>query len=79
MLRPGGRVGISDIVRSGPDDGSTASVSCAGTAITPGAYEDALHAAGLGEVCVELTDALGAGLSNAIIRAARRPPRSSPS
>ena len=44
VLRPGGRVGISDIVRAGPDDGTPTDVSCGGGAITAGAYEDALVA-----------------------------------
>ena len=38
---------------------------CAAGAITPAAYEDALRHAGLGHVEVTLTDAIGAGLSNA--------------
>ena len=71
VLRPGGRVGISDIVRAGPDDGTPTSVSCGAGAITPAAYEDALRHAGLGQVDVALTDAIGAGLSNAIIRATK--------
>ena len=71
VLRPGGRVGISDIVRSGRDDGTATTVSCGGGAITPAAYEDALRRAGLTRVNVTLTDAIGAGLSNAIIRATK--------
>jgi L-amino acid N-acyltransferase YncA/2-polyprenyl-3-methyl-5-hydroxy-6-metoxy-1,4-benzoquinol methylase len=71
VLRPGGRVGISDIVRAGPDDGTPTSVSCAAGAITPAVYEDALRLAGLGHVQISLTDAIGAGLSNAIVRAAK--------
>ena len=71
VLRPGGRVGISDIVRAGPDDGTPTTVTCGAGAITPAAYEDALRHAGLGHVEVTLTDAIGAGLSNAIIRAAK--------
>jgi L-amino acid N-acyltransferase YncA/2-polyprenyl-3-methyl-5-hydroxy-6-metoxy-1,4-benzoquinol methylase len=71
VLRRGGRVGISDIVRAGPDDGTRTSVSCGAGALTPAAYEDALRRAGLGHVEVTLTDAIGAGLSNAIVRAAK--------
>ena len=71
VLRPGGRIGISDIVRAGPDDGTPTTVSCAAGAITPVAYEDELRHAGLGHVEVTLTDALGAGLSNAIISAVK--------
>lgn len=72
MLRPGGRVGISDIVRAQPDDGTATTVSCAASAITPDDYDYALRDAGLGRVAIELTDPIGAGLSNAIIRA-RKP------
>jgi len=71
VLRPGGRVGISDIVRAGPDDGTPTGVSCGAGAITPAAYEDALRHAGLGHAQVTLTAAIGAGLSNAIVRAAK--------
>jgi L-amino acid N-acyltransferase YncA/predicted O-methyltransferase YrrM len=72
VLRSGGRVGISDIVRAHPDDGTPTGVSCADQAITVDNYEDALRRVGLGRVTVELTDPIGAGLSNAIIRA-RKP------
>jgi SAM-dependent methyltransferase len=72
VLRPGGRVGISDIVRAGPDDGTPTGVTCGDTAIAVDAYDDALRRAGLAPVTIELTDPLGAGLSNAIIRA-RKP------
>ena len=71
VLRPGGRAGISDIVRAQPNDGTPTTVSCAAGAITPAAYEDAMRHAGLGHVEVALTDAIGAGLSNAIIRASK--------
>ena len=71
VLRPGGRVGISDIVRAHPDDGTPTTVSCGDHAITLHAYEDALRRAGLATVTIELTDPIGAGLSNAIIRAAK--------
>jgi L-amino acid N-acyltransferase YncA/2-polyprenyl-3-methyl-5-hydroxy-6-metoxy-1,4-benzoquinol methylase len=69
VLRRGGRVGISDIVRVSNDDDSTCAVDCAATAITPGDYEDALRGVGLGLVAIELTEQLGGGLSNAIIKA----------
>jgi len=70
VLRPGGRVGISDIVRVHPDDRTPTAVTCGDAAITVDAYEDALRRVGLTTVRVELTDPIGAGLSNAIIRAA---------
>ena len=71
VLRPGGRVGISDIVRAHPDDGTPTSVTCGDHAMTLNAYEDALRHAGLATVTIELTDPIGAGLSNAIVRATK--------
>ena len=69
VLRPGGRVGISDIVRAGPDDGTPTGVTCGDTALHVDTYHHALRRAGLATVTIELTDPIGAGLSNAIIRA----------
>jgi SAM-dependent methyltransferase len=71
VLRPGGRVGISDLVRAGPDDGTSTTVTCGEGAVTPHVYGDALRDAGLGQVQVELTGDIGAGLATAIIRAAK--------
>lgn len=71
VLRPGGRVAISDIVRAQPDDGTPTSVTCAATAITVDVYRDALRRAGLATITIELTDPIGAGLSNAIVRATK--------
>jgi SAM-dependent methyltransferase len=71
VLRPGGRVAISDIVRAQHDDGTPTSVTCGDAAITVDAYEAALREAGLVTVRIELTDPIGAGLSNAIVRATK--------
>ena len=71
VLRPGGRVGISDIIRHGDDDGTAPAVDCAGRAITVDDYDAKLRRAGLTDVSVQPTDPLGGGLSNAIIRATR--------
>jgi arsenite methyltransferase len=71
VLRPGGRLGLSDIIRHGPDDGSAPGVDCGGDAITAADYEAALRRVGLSDVAVQPTDRLGGGLYNAIIRAVK--------
>ena len=71
VLRPAGRIGISDIIRHGDDDGTAPAVDCAGRAITVDDYDAKLRRAGLTDVSVEPTDPLGGGLHNAIIRATR--------
>jgi ubiquinone/menaquinone biosynthesis C-methylase UbiE len=73
VLRPGGRVGISYIVRHGGLDGSAPAVDCADRAITVDQYRDALGRAGLAQISIEPTEPLGGGLHNAIIRAAKPP------
>jgi arsenite methyltransferase len=73
VLRPGGRVGISDIVRHGDRDGTPSVVDCAASAITIEDYEAALRRAGLVHVTIDPTDALGGGLTNAIVKAVKPP------
>ena len=71
VIRPGGRVGISDIVRHGDHDGTAAAVDCGDRAITVEQYRAALWRAGLTRVSIQPTDALGGGLHNAIVQAAK--------
>ena len=71
VLRPGGRIGISDIIRHGDDDGTAPSVDCGAEALTVDDYAAKLRRAGLTDVSVRPTDPLGGGLSNAIIRATK--------
>jgi SAM-dependent methyltransferase len=77
VLRPGGRVGISDVVaedRLSPAEraerGSWA--GCIAGALSVGEYERELVAAGLVDVEVRLTHPVGDGMHSAIVRA-RRP------
>jgi L-amino acid N-acyltransferase YncA/predicted O-methyltransferase YrrM len=71
VLRPGGSVGISDIVRYGDQDGRAPAVDCGERAITIDDYRAALWRAGLTQVSIEPTDDLGGGLHNAIIQATK--------
>jgi arsenite methyltransferase len=71
VLRPGGRVGISDIVRHGELDGSAPAVDCADRAITVDQYRAALWRTGLTQVSIEPTERLRGGLHNAIVQAAK--------
>ena len=82
LLRPGGRLGVSDIVA---DDDLTAAdraergsfVGCVAGALTFSEYAAGLAAAGLSGIRLTPTHAVGDGLYGAII-AAVRPPAGSP-
>ena len=79
VLRPGGRIGISDVIADeGADQaqraGDEQQVGCVAGALTPQEYDQLLRAAGFTEISVTLTTPAGSSLHSAIIRAVR-PPR----
>ena len=77
VLRPGGRLGISDVVADDrlsvadrADRGSH--VGCIAGALSVSEYRDGLEAVGLADVEIELTHAVADGMHGAIVRA-RKP------
>jgi arsenite methyltransferase len=77
VLRPGGRIGISDIVaedRLSPEErGERGSyVGCIAGALSKGEYEEAFAAAGFEHVSVAFTHEVADGIHGAIVKA-RRP------
>ena len=76
VLRPGGRIGISDVVaedRLSPDEraerGSYA--GCIAGALSVTEYRDGLRAAGLDDVSVTFTHEVGDGMHGAIVKATK--------
>ncbi len=77
VLRPGGRIGISDVVaedRLSPADRAARGsyVGCIAGALSVAEYRDGLESAGLVDVDVELTHSVADGMHGAIVRA-RKP------
>jgi arsenite methyltransferase len=77
VLRPGGRIGISDVVaedrlspRERAERGSY--VGCIAGALSKTEYETGLADAGFGEVSVAFTNRVADGMHSAIIKAVRR-------
>jgi SAM-dependent methyltransferase len=76
VLRPGGRIGISDVVT---EDGLTEAarrergsyVGCIAGALAVSEYRTALEAAGLSDVSIDFSHAVGEGVHAAIIRATK--------
>ena len=76
VLRPGGRVGISDVVaedRLGPDERAARGsyVGCIAGALSVSEYAAGLEAAGFADVSVELTHEVADGMHGAIVKAVR--------
>ena len=76
VLRPGGRIGISDVVaedRLSPADRAERGsyVGCVAGALSIGEYRDGLRDAGFVDIEVELTHEVADGLHGAIVRATR--------
>lgn len=76
VLRPGGRIGISDVVAedhlSGSDRAERGShVGCIAGALSKTEYETGLEAAGFERVSVEFTHQVADGMHGAIVKAVR--------
>jgi arsenite methyltransferase len=76
ILKPGGRIGITDVVAEdqlSPTDRAErgAWVGCIAGALTKTEYETGLAAAGFGHVSVTFTHQVGDGLHSAIIKATK--------
>jgi SAM-dependent methyltransferase len=76
VLRPGGRIGVSDVVAedhlSPADRAERGSyVGCIAGALSKGEYERGLAAAGFEEISVTFTHQVGDGLHSAIVKAAK--------
>jgi arsenite methyltransferase len=74
VLRPGGRIGISDVVAEDhltPADRAArgSHVGCIAGALSISEYREGLAAAGLTDIEVELTHAVADGMHGAIVRA----------
>jgi ubiquinone/menaquinone biosynthesis C-methylase UbiE len=77
VLKPGGRIGISDVVaedRLSPEDRAERGsyVGCIAGALSKGEYEAGLEGAGFEDVSVEFTHEVADGMHGAIVKAVKR-------
>jgi arsenite methyltransferase len=77
VLKPGGRIGISDVVaedRLSPDERAERGgfVGCIAGALSKGEYEAGLEAAGFESISVEFTHEVADGMHGAIVKAFRK-------
>jgi arsenite methyltransferase len=77
VLRPGGRIGISDVVtedRLSPAERAERGsyVGCIAGALSKGEYEAGLEAAGLEQISVEFTHEVADGMHGAIVKAVKK-------
>jgi len=76
VLKPGGRVGISDVVaedRLNPEERAERGsyVGCIAGALSKSEYEAGLEAAGFSDVSVEFTHEVADGMHGAIVKAVK--------
>jgi arsenite methyltransferase len=76
VLKPGGRIGISDVVaedRLSPEDRAERGsyVGCIAGALSKGEYEAGLEAAGFRQISVEFTHEVADGMQSAIVKAVK--------
>ncbi len=76
VLKPGGRVGVSDVVaedRLSPEERAERGsyVGCIAGALSRGEYEAGLEAAGFEEISVEFTHQVADGMHGAIVKAVK--------
>jgi hypothetical protein len=79
VLKPGGRVGVSDVVaedRLSPDERAERGsyVGCIAGALSQSEYEEGLKAAGFDDVSVVFTHEVADGMHGAIVKAVKARP-----